>query len=44
LGLNVETHVPIHGNPGPHAQFEQIVGPVAAQQAQAGGGAAGGGG
>jgi glyoxylase-like metal-dependent hydrolase (beta-lactamase superfamily II) len=43
LNLNVAQHVPIHGNPGPHADFERIVGPVAAQQAQAGGGAAGGG-
>ena len=43
LRLDVATHVPIHGNPGPHADFERIVGPVAAQQAQAGGGAAGGG-
>jgi glyoxylase-like metal-dependent hydrolase (beta-lactamase superfamily II) len=43
LRLDVATHVPIHGNPGPHADFERIVGPAAAQQAQAGGGAAGGG-
>jgi glyoxylase-like metal-dependent hydrolase (beta-lactamase superfamily II) len=41
LNLNVGTHVPIHGQPGPHADFERIVGPAAArrqQQAAAGGG------
>jgi len=43
LGLDVTTHVPIHGQPSSHAQFEQIVGPVAAARAQQGGGAAGGG-
>jgi glyoxylase-like metal-dependent hydrolase (beta-lactamase superfamily II) len=42
LRLDVTTHVPIHGQPSSHAQFEQIVGPVAASAQQ--GGAAGGGG
>jgi len=37
-GLDVETHVPIHGRVGPHADFERIVGPAATQQASAGGG------
>jgi glyoxylase-like metal-dependent hydrolase (beta-lactamase superfamily II) len=31
LKLDVATHVPIHGNPGPQADFERIVGPVAAR-------------
>ena len=44
LRLDVTQHVPIHGQPSSHAQFEQIVGPVAAARAQQGGGAAGGGG
>ena len=43
LKLDVTTHVPIHGQPSPHAQFEQIVGPVAASRAAAGGAAGGGG-
>ena len=43
LKLDVTTHVPIHGAPSPHAQFEQIVGPVAASRAAAGGAAGGGG-
>jgi hypothetical protein len=30
LKLDVAQHVPIHGNPGPNADFERIVGPVAA--------------
>jgi glyoxylase-like metal-dependent hydrolase (beta-lactamase superfamily II) len=38
LKLDVAQHVPIHGNPGPSADFERIVGPVAAQAPQAGGG------
>jgi glyoxylase-like metal-dependent hydrolase (beta-lactamase superfamily II) len=42
LGLDVTQHVPIHGNPSSHADFERTVGPVAAARAQAGG--AGGGG
>ena len=29
LKLDVAQHVPIHGNPGSHADFERIVGPVA---------------
>lgn len=32
-GLDVETHVPIHGRVGLHADFERIVGPAAMQQA-----------
>jgi glyoxylase-like metal-dependent hydrolase (beta-lactamase superfamily II) len=32
LKLDVAQHVPIHGNPGPNADFERIVGPVAASQ------------
>src|SRR5215467_773302 len=31
LKLDVAQHVPIHGNPGSHADFERIVGPVAAR-------------
>ena len=42
LKLDVTTHVPIHGNPGPNGDFDRIVGPVAAAR-PAGGGAAGGG-
>jgi len=38
LKLDVATHVPIHGNPGPNADFERIVGPVAARAPQQGGG------
>jgi glyoxylase-like metal-dependent hydrolase (beta-lactamase superfamily II) len=44
LNLPVDRHVPIHGQPGPHADFERIVGPAAAaaaQQANAGGGGGG---
>jgi len=37
-GLDVTTHVPIHGAPGPHSEFERIVGPAAMQQADAAGG------
>jgi glyoxylase-like metal-dependent hydrolase (beta-lactamase superfamily II) len=43
LKLDVTQHVPIHGAPSSQAQFEQIVGPVAASRAQQGGGAGGGG-
>jgi glyoxylase-like metal-dependent hydrolase (beta-lactamase superfamily II) len=32
LKLDVSQHVPIHGNPGPQADFERIVGPAAARQ------------
>ena len=32
LNLDVTTHVPIHGQPGPNADFERIVGPAAMQQ------------
>jgi hypothetical protein len=32
LKLDVALHVPIHGRPGPNADFERIVGPVAARQ------------
>ena len=38
LKLDVTTHVPIHGNPGPQADFERIVGPEAARAPQVGGG------
>jgi glyoxylase-like metal-dependent hydrolase (beta-lactamase superfamily II) len=38
LKLDVATHVPIHGNAGPNADFERIVGPVAARAPQVGGG------
>ena len=39
LKLDVAQHVPIHGSPGPEADFERIVAPVAARApAQAGGG------
>ena len=38
LKLDVAQHVPIHGNPGPHADFERIVGPVAARTPAQGGG------
>jgi glyoxylase-like metal-dependent hydrolase (beta-lactamase superfamily II) len=38
LKLDVSQHVPIHGNPGPNADFERIVGPVAAKQPAQGGG------
>lgn len=32
LNLTVQTHVPIHGQPGPNADFERIVGPAAQEQ------------
>jgi glyoxylase-like metal-dependent hydrolase (beta-lactamase superfamily II) len=38
LKLDVAQHVPIHGNPGGNADFERIVGPVAARAPQQGGG------
>jgi hypothetical protein len=38
LKLDVAQHVPIHGNAGPQADFERIVGPVAARGPQVGGG------
>ena len=38
LKLDVVQHVPIHGNPGPNADFERIVGPVAARTPVPGGG------
>jgi hypothetical protein len=38
LKLDVAQHVPIHGNPGPEADFARIVGPVAARTPQQGGG------
>jgi glyoxylase-like metal-dependent hydrolase (beta-lactamase superfamily II) len=38
LKLDVARHVPIHGNPGPQADFERIVGPVAAKSRPAGDG------
>jgi hypothetical protein len=38
LKLDVATHVPIHGNPGPNADFDRIVGPVAAQAPRTGDG------
>ena len=37
LKLDVAQHVPIHGRPGPHADFERIVGPAAASQRGGGG-------
>jgi len=38
LKLDVATHVPIHGNPGPQADFDRIVGPVAAKSRPTGDG------
>jgi glyoxylase-like metal-dependent hydrolase (beta-lactamase superfamily II) len=38
LKLDVAQHVPIHGNPGPQADFERIVGPVAARSRPTGDG------
>jgi glyoxylase-like metal-dependent hydrolase (beta-lactamase superfamily II) len=38
LKLDVAKHVPIHGNPGPQADFERIVGPVAAKSRPTGDG------
>jgi hypothetical protein len=38
LKLDVAQHVPIHGNPGPNADFGRIVGPVAARAPATGGG------
>jgi glyoxylase-like metal-dependent hydrolase (beta-lactamase superfamily II) len=38
LKLDVSQHVPIHGNPGSNADFERIVGPVAARAPQQGDG------
>jgi glyoxylase-like metal-dependent hydrolase (beta-lactamase superfamily II) len=38
LKLDVATHVPIHGNPGSNADFDRIVGPVAAQAPRTGDG------
>jgi len=38
LKLDVAQHVPIHGNAGPNADFERIVGPVAARAPQQGDG------
>jgi hypothetical protein len=38
LKLDVAQHVPIHGNPGPNADFDRIVAPVAARAPQQGGG------
>jgi len=38
LKLDVAQHVPIHGNPGPQADFERIVGPVAAKASRTGDG------
>jgi hypothetical protein len=38
LRLDAATHVPIHGNAEPNADFERIVGPVAARAPQVGGG------
>jgi glyoxylase-like metal-dependent hydrolase (beta-lactamase superfamily II) len=38
LKLDVAQHVPVHGNPGPNADFERIVGPAAARAPAAGGG------
>jgi glyoxylase-like metal-dependent hydrolase (beta-lactamase superfamily II) len=38
LKLDVAQHVPIHGNPGGDADFQRIVGPVAAKAVRTGGG------
>jgi hypothetical protein len=38
LKLDVAQHVPIHGNPGGDADFERIVGPVAAKAPRPGDG------
>jgi hypothetical protein len=38
LRLDVAQHVPIHGDTGGNADFERIVGPVAARAPQQGGG------
>jgi glyoxylase-like metal-dependent hydrolase (beta-lactamase superfamily II) len=38
LNLDVAQHVPLHGNPGSNADFERIVGPVAARAPAAIGG------
>jgi glyoxylase-like metal-dependent hydrolase (beta-lactamase superfamily II) len=38
LKLDVAQHVPIHGSPGPNADFERIVAPVAARTPAPGGG------
>lgn len=38
LKLDVTTHAPIHGQPGPHAEFERVVGPAAARATQQQGG------
>lgn len=38
LKLDVTQHVPIHGNPGPQADFDRIVAPVAARTRPGGGG------
>jgi len=37
LKLDVTQHVPIHGNPSSHADFERTVAPAAAQQQTAAG-------
>ena len=38
LKLDITTHVPIHGAPGPQAEFDRIVGPAAARAPQQQGG------
>jgi len=38
LGLDIDMHVPIHGQPESHAEFERVVGPAAIQQTAAAGG------
>jgi glyoxylase-like metal-dependent hydrolase (beta-lactamase superfamily II) len=38
LGLDVDMHVPLHGQPESHAEFERVVGPHAVQQTAAAGG------
>jgi hypothetical protein len=42
LRLDVAQHVPIHGNPSAHADFEKTVGPAAKTPQQTTAGAAGG--
>ena len=38
LKLDVVTHAPIHGPPGPQAEFDRTVGPAAVRAPQTGGG------
>ncbi len=38
LGLDIDMHVPIHGQPESHEEFERVIGPEAMQQTAAAGG------